>query len=69
VSESTVAEGVTDAQGQLVVPVGFASGAAKTLYVRALYVGAPGHGAAVSQAVPVPPQPALTLPSGTPPSS
>jgi N-acetylmuramoyl-L-alanine amidase len=69
VSESTVAEGVTDAQGQLVLPASFASGAPKTLNVRALYVGGAGHGAAVSPAVPVPPQPVLTPPAGTVPSS
>jgi hypothetical protein len=68
VHESTLAEGLTDAQGQLALALGFAAGAARTLHVRALYPGGAGHGAAVSRAVAVPPQPALTPPPGSVPS-
>ncbi len=69
VRESTVAEGMTDALGQLALSAGFAAGAAQTLQVRALYEGGDGHGAAVSRALAVPPLPALTPPAATAPSS
>ena len=69
VLESTVAEGLTDAQGQLLLPATFAAGASRTLYVRALYEGGEGHGAAVSRAVAVAPRPALTAPAPTVPSA
>jgi hypothetical protein len=67
VTEATVAEGVTDATGLCTIPATFAAGAAKALQVRALYAGGSGHGAAVSRAVAVPPQPALTPPPATAP--
>jgi len=68
VSETTVAEGTTDPQGRLTITPAFAAGATRTLYVRALYLGGGEHGAAVSEAVAVAPQPALTPPpAGTTP--
>ena len=69
VLESTVAEGVTDAQGQCALPASFAAGAAKPLWVRALYAGGAGHGAAVSGAVEVAPPPAISQPPASAPSS
>lgn len=69
VLESTVAEGVTDSLGQWSVAAAFAAPGAKKLHLRALYGGGDGHGAAVSRAVSVAPQPPLTPPTATVPSS
>ncbi len=69
VRESTVAEGLTDAQGKLLVAPTFAAGASRMLYVRALFTGGGTYGAAVSRAVAVAPLPALTPPAGTTPSA
>ncbi len=55
VTHTTVAEGVTDAAGRLLVAPAFAAGAPAPLAVRALYAGGPGAGAAVSSAVTVEP--------------
>ncbi|MGO9488558.1 MAG: N-acetylmuramoyl-L-alanine amidase [Solirubrobacteraceae bacterium] len=69
VLESTVAEGVTDGQGQCSISAGFAAGASGPLWVRALYAGAAGHGAAVSPALQVAPLPAVTPLAASGPSS
>jgi hypothetical protein len=69
VLESTLAEGATDAQGLWGLPASFAAGAPKPLWVRALYLGGAGTGAAVSRAVRLAPLPALTQPTATAPSA
>ncbi len=66
VTETPVAEGVTDATGAWVAPASFAVGAAKPAWVRALYAGGPGGGAAVSAAVKVGPVAPLTPPAPAP---
>jgi hypothetical protein len=61
---------MTDAQGLLSLPESFAAGSAKPIWVRALYEGGGGYGAAVSKAVQVAPLPAaLTPPAASAPSS
>jgi hypothetical protein len=62
VVRTTVAEGVTDAAGQFLTTASFAVGASSPLWVRALYLGAAGSGAAVSPAVEVAPVAAATPP-------
>ncbi len=71
VTETVLAEGLTDAQGLYTVPASFAAGAPRAAWVRALHPAGGATGAAVSAAVKVPPQPApaLTPVPGTTPSS
>jgi hypothetical protein len=65
VVHTTVGEGVTDANGRCLLAAGFAVGARQPLWVRALYAGGPGVGAAVSTAVQVTPV-AAPAPAPTP---
>jgi uncharacterized protein with LGFP repeats len=70
VTRTVLAEGATDAEGHCLLPASFAVGAAKPLWVRALYAGRPAGGAAVSRALRVDPiaapisPPAASSPSG-----
>ncbi len=67
VVHATVAEGVTDASGHWITPASFAVGATAPVWVRALYLGAAGTGAAVSPAVEVSPvAPATPPPAAVP---
>jgi hypothetical protein len=68
VTETTVAQGVTDVQGQCLIGAAFAQGAMRAQLVRALYEGGPGGGAAVSPAVAVPALAPVT-PAASAPSS
>jgi N-acetylmuramoyl-L-alanine amidase len=68
VRETTLAEGVTDAAGRLLVAASFAAGAAKPLWVRALCPAGAGHGAGVSPALKVAPLPALSPPAASAPT-
>ncbi len=60
VDHTTIAEGLTDANGRCLLAASFAVGAQTLLWVRALYAGGPGGGAAVSPAVEVAPVAAPT---------
>ncbi|MCW3032096.1 MAG: hypothetical protein QOK19_1329 [Solirubrobacteraceae bacterium] len=55
VTRTALAQGTTDAEGRCLLPASFAAGAARALWVRALYPGGPAGGAAVSRAVRVAP--------------
>jgi hypothetical protein len=72
VTHTTVAEGATDATGRCVISAGFAVGAPAAVWVRALFPGGPGGGAAVSPAIEVapaaaaPPAPTPGSPAPTP---
>ncbi|HXB15729.1 MAG TPA: N-acetylmuramoyl-L-alanine amidase [Solirubrobacteraceae bacterium] len=66
VTHTPVGEGVTDASGRCVLPASFAVGASGPHWVRALYAGAQGGGAAVSPAVEVA---AVPAPGPVPPSA
>ncbi len=68
VTDTPVAEGVTDATGAWVTPASFAVGAAKPVWVRALHAGGPGGGAAVSAAVKVGPVAPATPPPAPAPT-
>ncbi len=68
VVHTTVAEGATDATGQWISPASFAVGAARPVWVRALYAGGPSGGAAVSTAVEVAPVAAATPPPAPAPT-
>ncbi len=68
VAHTSVAEGVTDAAGQWVSPAGFAVGASAPVWIRALYAGGAGVGAAVSPAVLVAPVAAPTPPAAPAPT-
>jgi hypothetical protein len=64
-----VGEGTTDGEGHCLLPASFSLGAAKPLWVRALYPGGPAGGGAVSRAVLVDPLEATIRPSaGSSPS-
>lgn len=63
VTETTLAEGVTDASGLCAFSTAFAAGAPAPLWVRALHPSGPGAGAGVSTALRVAPQ-AAPLSSG-----
>ncbi len=65
VTHTTVGEGVTDASGRCALAASFAVGAPGPRWVRALYAGAQGGGAAVSRAVEVA---AVPVPAPAPPS-
>jgi hypothetical protein len=68
VTDTPVAEGVTDATGAWVSPASFAVGAARPVWVRALYAGGPDGGAAVSAALQVGPVAPATPPPGPAPT-
>jgi hypothetical protein len=68
VTHTPVAEGTTDAAGECVLPASFAVGAAAPLWVRALYTGGPGGGAAVSPATEVAPVAPATPPPAPAPT-
>jgi hypothetical protein len=57
VIETTIAEGLTEAQGLCDFDTSFAAGAPAALLVRAAYAGGDGQGAGVSPALRVAPQP------------
>jgi hypothetical protein len=64
-----VGEGTTNGEGHCLLPASFAVGAAKPLWLRALYPGGPAGGAAVSRGVLVDPLEATISPSaGSSPS-
>ncbi|HEX9481641.1 MAG TPA: N-acetylmuramoyl-L-alanine amidase, partial [Solirubrobacteraceae bacterium] len=69
VTRTALAEGMTDGEGHCLLPASFAVGAAKPLWVRALYPGGTAGGAAVSRTVRVDPLEAAVIPpAGSSPS-
>jgi N-acetylmuramoyl-L-alanine amidase len=68
VSEQTIAEVLTDAQGQWSLPTILPNAPSATVWLRALCLGAPGYGAAVSPPLRVSLMPAQA-PAPTPPAA
>ncbi len=67
VSEQTVAQAVTDAQGQWSLPAPVITGRSR-VWLRALYTGAPGSSAAISTPVLLPAATPLSVPPAEAPS-
>lgn len=68
VTETVLAEGITDAEGRWSLAASFAVGAQRTLAVRVVQPGSAAAGACVSPSVAVAPVPALSVPAASAPS-